>query len=335
MGNGKTVLLIGASRGLGLGLAGELAGRGWQVIATARDPAKATELAALAERTGRVEIEKLDVDDVGQLEALATRIAGRQPGPVVRQRGNLRSARPVRGGSCARGRGEGDLDQCAFARAHRRQAVAAGGRGRMRGVHVVRARLHRPEHFGRLRAVSHQQDLAQHAGARLRGYRRQGEGTGGAQPASRLGAHGHGRPAGAGWCGRERARAGGRAGNPAQSLGISIWITRAANCPGSSFCSWRATGQKCNCDLAAAGILFDGRAHLPSEKPAVSSTPARARASSIWPLAKHHRDQFNYGGFGYVAYFITPWFGEWFCSGDVGRGQRHPCAGRCRCSGER
>jgi NAD(P)-dependent dehydrogenase (short-subunit alcohol dehydrogenase family) len=78
MSNGKTVLLIGASRGLGLGLAGELAGRGWQVIATAREPAKATELAALAEKTGRVEIEKLDVDDVGQLEALATRIAGRR-----------------------------------------------------------------------------------------------------------------------------------------------------------------------------------------------------------------------------------------------------------------
>jgi NAD(P)-dependent dehydrogenase (short-subunit alcohol dehydrogenase family) len=77
MSNGKTVLLIGASRGLGLGLAGELASRGWQVIATARDPAKATELSALAERTGRVEIEKLDMDDVGQLEALATRIAGR------------------------------------------------------------------------------------------------------------------------------------------------------------------------------------------------------------------------------------------------------------------
>jgi NAD(P)-dependent dehydrogenase (short-subunit alcohol dehydrogenase family) len=78
MSNGKTVLLIGASRGLGLGLAGELARRGWQVIATARDPAKATDLAALAERTGRVEIEKLDMDDVGQLEALATRIADRR-----------------------------------------------------------------------------------------------------------------------------------------------------------------------------------------------------------------------------------------------------------------
>jgi NAD(P)-dependent dehydrogenase (short-subunit alcohol dehydrogenase family) len=73
----KTVLLIGASRGLGLGLAGELARRGWRVIATVRDLARATELTALAERTGRIEIEKLDVDDVGQLEALAARLADR------------------------------------------------------------------------------------------------------------------------------------------------------------------------------------------------------------------------------------------------------------------
>lgn len=78
MSSEKTVLLIGASRGLGLGLAGELARRGWRVIATVRDPARATDLAALAERTGRVEIEKLDVDDVGQLEALAARLTGRQ-----------------------------------------------------------------------------------------------------------------------------------------------------------------------------------------------------------------------------------------------------------------
>lgn len=78
MSNGKTVLLIGASRGLGLGLAGELAQRGWQVIATVRDPARATALTELAQRTGRIEIEKLDVDDVGQLEALAARIADRR-----------------------------------------------------------------------------------------------------------------------------------------------------------------------------------------------------------------------------------------------------------------
>ena len=78
MSNEKTVLLIGASRGLGLGLAGELARRGWQVIATVRDPDRATELAALAASTGHIEIEKLDINDVGQLHALATRIADRR-----------------------------------------------------------------------------------------------------------------------------------------------------------------------------------------------------------------------------------------------------------------
>ena len=38
----KSAIIIGASRGLGLGLAHELAHRGWAVTATVRDPAKAT-----------------------------------------------------------------------------------------------------------------------------------------------------------------------------------------------------------------------------------------------------------------------------------------------------
>ena len=57
-----TVLLIGASRGLGLGLVREYLGRGWSVVATARDPAKAGELAELAKTHGdRLRVEKLDV----------------------------------------------------------------------------------------------------------------------------------------------------------------------------------------------------------------------------------------------------------------------------------
>ena len=40
----KTAIIVGASRGLGLGLARELARRGWQVTATARSAAAATEL---------------------------------------------------------------------------------------------------------------------------------------------------------------------------------------------------------------------------------------------------------------------------------------------------
>jgi NAD(P)-dependent dehydrogenase (short-subunit alcohol dehydrogenase family) len=34
----KTAIIIGASRGLGLGLAQELTKRGWQVVATQRSP---------------------------------------------------------------------------------------------------------------------------------------------------------------------------------------------------------------------------------------------------------------------------------------------------------
>jgi NAD(P)-dependent dehydrogenase (short-subunit alcohol dehydrogenase family) len=71
----KTALLVGASRGLGLGLAGELAARGWRVIATARTPAKAKELQALAAGSGgAVAIEQIDVDDSAQLDALAGRL---------------------------------------------------------------------------------------------------------------------------------------------------------------------------------------------------------------------------------------------------------------------
>ena len=47
-----TILLVGASRGLGLGLAAEYLSREWQVIATARDPEGADGLTELAGKHG-------------------------------------------------------------------------------------------------------------------------------------------------------------------------------------------------------------------------------------------------------------------------------------------
>ena len=71
-------LIVGANRGLGLGLARELLGRGYDLIVTARDPAKATDLAALAAANpGRVQIERLDLNDIAQLDGFAPRVAGR------------------------------------------------------------------------------------------------------------------------------------------------------------------------------------------------------------------------------------------------------------------
>ena len=57
-----TAMIIGASRGIGLGLARELAGRGWQVIASERT--KSADLQDLAgEQAERVEIVQADVTD--------------------------------------------------------------------------------------------------------------------------------------------------------------------------------------------------------------------------------------------------------------------------------
>ncbi len=71
-----TVLVTGASRGIGLELARQYAGRGWQVIATARTPAQAKELAAIAKEHPNVTVEALDVTDHAQVDALAAKYRG-------------------------------------------------------------------------------------------------------------------------------------------------------------------------------------------------------------------------------------------------------------------
>lgn len=75
----RTALIIGASRGLGLGLATELASRGWHVIGTARRPVGAQKLQALVSaRSGQVEIEAIDVDLEADIDALVQRLARRR-----------------------------------------------------------------------------------------------------------------------------------------------------------------------------------------------------------------------------------------------------------------
>lgn len=72
-----TVLLIGASRGLGLRMAGEFAKRGWHVVATVRHRAQ-TELHDLAEaHPDRIEIETVDIAVPEQVAALRDRLASR------------------------------------------------------------------------------------------------------------------------------------------------------------------------------------------------------------------------------------------------------------------
>jgi NAD(P)-dependent dehydrogenase (short-subunit alcohol dehydrogenase family) len=62
-------LIIGASRGIGLGLAAELIGRNWDVVATRRSPSPA--LAGTGARIATV-----DIDDSETVTALAAQLAG-------------------------------------------------------------------------------------------------------------------------------------------------------------------------------------------------------------------------------------------------------------------
>ncbi|MBU3064828.1 SDR family oxidoreductase [Nocardia sp. NEAU-G5] len=74
----STALVVGASRGLGLGLAATYARRGWDVIGTVRG-AGHTGLHDLAAASGgRVTVESLDMTEQDQLAALRDRLAGRR-----------------------------------------------------------------------------------------------------------------------------------------------------------------------------------------------------------------------------------------------------------------
>jgi NAD(P)-dependent dehydrogenase (short-subunit alcohol dehydrogenase family) len=75
---GGRVLLIGASRGLGLALAAEWVKNGWQVTATVRSSGRSG-LHELADaHAGKIEIESVDITEPEQIAALHTRLADRR-----------------------------------------------------------------------------------------------------------------------------------------------------------------------------------------------------------------------------------------------------------------
>ena len=69
----KTILIVGASRGIGLGLVEAFAKDGWRVIATVRDKAKAADLAKLGDK---VRVETVDTADAKSVEALRHTLDG-------------------------------------------------------------------------------------------------------------------------------------------------------------------------------------------------------------------------------------------------------------------
>jgi NAD(P)-dependent dehydrogenase (short-subunit alcohol dehydrogenase family) len=74
----KTVLLIGASRGLGFAMAAEYLQRGWRVIATAR-ATSTDQLRRMAEASdGALEVETVDITIPEQVAALRARLGDRR-----------------------------------------------------------------------------------------------------------------------------------------------------------------------------------------------------------------------------------------------------------------
>ena len=72
MATSRTALIIGASRGLGLGLVQRLQEDGWSITATVRNPQQP---GALADVPG-VHIEQLEINDAAQLDGLKQRLQG-------------------------------------------------------------------------------------------------------------------------------------------------------------------------------------------------------------------------------------------------------------------
>ena len=183
----KTAIIVGASRGLGLGLAREFARRGWQVTATARSAAAATELAdEVAASDGGIAVEEVDLDRPESVDALATRLAGRRFGLVFINAGvagpqhqSADIATPQEVGALM------------YTNAARRSASRVGSAAHCRRWH---ARLHVLEHgLGRRQSVgwhgalSGKQGGAQLADSQLRGDRCRRPANCGVEHASRLG----------------------------------------------------------------------------------------------------------------------------------------------------
>lgn len=82
--------ITGANRGIGLNLTQQLLARGETIIATARDPDRATELRALAQHnTGKIDVFALDVTSDASVAAFASALGDRTIDVLVNNAGTI------------------------------------------------------------------------------------------------------------------------------------------------------------------------------------------------------------------------------------------------------
>jgi NAD(P)-dependent dehydrogenase (short-subunit alcohol dehydrogenase family) len=84
-----TVLITGASRGLGLEFVRQYAADGWDVLACARAPQQTPALQRLAAEAARITVHELDVTDFAAVDALAARLTGRAIDVLVNGAGSM------------------------------------------------------------------------------------------------------------------------------------------------------------------------------------------------------------------------------------------------------
>ena len=126
MAENRWALVVGASRGLGLGLAAELQRRGWNVVGTVRDEAGERRLRKLADEPGgEIRVEHLDINDDAQIATLRRRLDATQFDLVF-----------VNAGIAPQGRGDA-------ARASRDEAAAIFMTNAVAPMRVARAFLDR------------------------------------------------------------------------------------------------------------------------------------------------------------------------------------------------
>ena len=118
MSENPLALVVGANRGIGLGVTKAFMARGWDVIATARAPEAAADLRALAAGDpGRVEILPLDMADPAGVDAFAASLSGRTLDVVLVNAGVAGPAHHRLGP--ADGRDPGDYTLCYPQEPHR------------------------------------------------------------------------------------------------------------------------------------------------------------------------------------------------------------------------
>src|SRR5262245_44743612 len=90
----ETVLITGANQGIGLEFARQYAARGWTVVATHRRDKDPDELVALKKQFPKVRIERMDVTNHAEIDALAAKMKG-QPIDMIINNAALKRTGPI------------------------------------------------------------------------------------------------------------------------------------------------------------------------------------------------------------------------------------------------